>query len=97
MNIGVIKFTIRIPANQSLKGKRKVVSSLLQKLRNRFYISVAEVACNDDLKMAILGAVFVSNSKVVINQLISEILRYLQAQAGNFILVDFNQEIIAGY
>jgi uncharacterized protein YlxP (DUF503 family) len=97
MNIGIIKLTIRIPGNQSLKGKRKVVSSLCQKLRNRFSISVSEVESNDDLKMAVIGISFVSNSTQIINQVISQILSFLQDHAGDFVLVNFDQDIIVGF
>lgn len=97
MNIGIIKFTIRLPANSSLKGKRKVVHSLCQKMRNKFCISVAEVESLDDAKTAVVGVSFVSNNMAIIHQLNSQVLGYLQDHAGDYILLDFKQDIISGF
>jgi uncharacterized protein len=95
LNIGIIKFSIRLPGNKSLKEKRRVVHSLCQKIRNRFGVSIAEVEQNDNLKMAVIGISFVSNSSIVINRIISQLLSFLQENTGNFILLEFNQEIIS--
>ncbi|MBA2654224.1 MAG: DUF503 domain-containing protein [Gammaproteobacteria bacterium] len=97
MNVGIIKFTIRMPANQSLKDKRKVVHSLCQKLRNTFGISVAEVESNDNLKIGVIGISFVSNSTQILDQIVAQILSYLREHSGDFVLVDFQQDIIAGF
>lgn len=97
MNIGIIKFSIRIPGSQNLKNKRKVVHSLCQKIRNKFSLSVAEVESLDDAKNAIIGISFVSNSTKIIHQIISQVLTYLQEESGEFVLVDFNQDIISGF
>jgi uncharacterized protein YlxP (DUF503 family) len=97
MNIGVIKFSIRLPANQSLKGKRKIVNSLIQQLKNTFGVSVSEVENQDNLKTATIGICFVSNSSQILQQITSQILSFLQQRAGDFILLEFDQEIISGY
>ena len=62
MNVGVCKVRLRIPENQSLKGKRRVIKSLCQKVRNRYDVSIAEVADNDSWQMATLGVACVSGS-----------------------------------
>jgi uncharacterized protein YlxP (DUF503 family) len=97
MHVGIIKFTIRLPGNQSLKGKRHIVHSLCQKIRNKFNLSVAEVDQLDDLKSSQIGISFVSNSHQLVHQIISQILAYLQQQVGDFVLTDFNQEILTGW
>lgn len=96
MHVAMIKFSIRLPENESLKGKRRVVRSLCQKLRNHFEVSVAEVANNDDLRTAVIGISFVSNSIPVLHQIISNIMKYLQASSGDFILLNFEQNIVQG-
>ncbi len=97
MKVGVIKFSIRLPENQSLKGKRRVVKSLCQKIRNHFEVSVGEVESNDNLKIAVIGISLVSNDNQVIQKVISQILQFLQGQTGEFILDDFHQEILNGF
>src|SRR5262245_28791098 len=97
MHIGIVKFSIRLPGNHSLKGKRKIVHSLCQKLRNTFTIAVAEVAANDDHQTAIIGISSVSNSTATLDQVIKQILSYLQNHASDYILLDFQSDIIKGF
>ena len=43
MVVAIARLTLIIHDNNSLKGKRKVVKSLIEKVRHRFEASVAEV------------------------------------------------------
>jgi uncharacterized protein YlxP (DUF503 family) len=61
MNVGVCRVTLRLPENGSLKGKRQLVRSLSQRLRNKFNVAVAEVDDNDRWQIATLGVTCVSN------------------------------------
>lgn len=61
MTVGVCRITLRLPENASLKGKRRVVKSLTEKLRNKFNIAVAEVDANDRWQIAVIGLTCVSN------------------------------------
>ncbi len=47
MIVAAARLTLIIPDNDSLKGKRKVVKSLIEKVRHRFEAAVAEVGDND--------------------------------------------------
>lgn len=96
MNVGVIKFSIYLPSNQSLKGKRSVVKSLCHKLRNHFDIAIAEVEDNDQLKTAVIGISLVSNDSKIIQKVTSQILHYIQEHSADFILQDFHHEIMPG-
>lgn len=96
MNVGVIKLSIRLPLSRSLKAKRRIVQSLCQKIKNNFEVAVSEVESLDDLKMGVIGISLVSNSSVIIQKVISQILHYVQEQTGDFVLLDFHHEIIAG-
>ncbi len=59
----MIQFRVSLPPLESIKDKRRIVSSLKGKLANKFHISVAEVDLLDSLHTAQLGAAIVSNSK----------------------------------
>jgi uncharacterized protein YlxP (DUF503 family) len=41
--VGVLKLTLYIPESGSLKGKRRVLRSLKDRLRSQFNVSVSEV------------------------------------------------------
>lgn len=61
MLIGVVTITINLPGIQSLKQKRSIVKSLIERIKNRFNFSVAEVAANDSKLQAVIGMATVSN------------------------------------
>jgi uncharacterized protein YlxP (DUF503 family) len=61
MHVGVCRVTLRLPENGSLKGKRQVLRSLTQRLRNKFNVSVAEVGGQDTWQIATIGLTCVSN------------------------------------
>lgn len=62
MNVGVCKVKLRFPENQSLKDKRRVVSSLCSRIHYRFNVAIAEVTDNHAWQIAALGITCVSNS-----------------------------------
>jgi uncharacterized protein YlxP (DUF503 family) len=61
--VSILQLIIELPESSSLKDKRREIKSLKDKLRNRFKLSIAEVALNDSIRFAHLGAALVSNSK----------------------------------
>jgi uncharacterized protein len=63
MVVSMLALVIEIPESASLKDKRRVVSSVKQKLRTKFRVSCAEVDLLDSLAFAEIGAAIVSNSR----------------------------------
>jgi uncharacterized protein YlxP (DUF503 family) len=59
--VTVALFEIHIPHAQSLKEKRMVVKSLRDKLRNRFEMSVSEVALQDLHQRARMALAFIAH------------------------------------
>lgn len=49
-----------IPENSSLKDKRRVVKSVIARLRNEFNVAAAEVDEHDEWQRAVIGLVTVS-------------------------------------
>jgi uncharacterized protein YlxP (DUF503 family) len=47
MVVGLCLVDIHIPENSSLKGKRQVMKRILERVKNRFNVSIAEVDDND--------------------------------------------------
>jgi len=77
MNIGVCKIDLRMPENETLKGKRMVVQSLISKVREKFHVSVAEVENGDKWQIATIGVCYVSNDARHANEVISKIMDYI--------------------
>ena len=51
MNVGVLQVEIAIDSARSLKDKRQVVRSVLDRLRSSFNVSAAEVTSKGDMLM----------------------------------------------
>ena len=97
MNVGVCKVRLQIPANQSLKGKRRVIKSLCQRIRNRYEVSIAEVGDNESWQMATLGIACVSGSVRHADEVIDNVVAYIERSREDVVVVDVEQETISGY
>lgn len=93
MVVGILKITLIIPGNSSLKGKRKVIKSLLDKLRSKFNLAAAEVEDNDLWQKAGLGLALVGNDRRFINSSMDKVLDFIYRTADAEI-VDSDSEII---
>ena len=60
MVIGILQFELLIHDAESLKDKRRVLSSLKDRLRREQLVSVAEVGEPDDMKRAVVGVAVVA-------------------------------------
>jgi hypothetical protein len=97
MHIGVCKVTLRIPENQSLKGKRRVIGSLGSRIRNKFNVSIAEVSDNDTWQIAVLGITCVSNSSRHADEIISNVVNYIESSREDLEVIGVEQESLSGF
>jgi hypothetical protein len=93
VNIGVCKLELRLPENQSLKGKRQVISSLITKLHNEYNISVAEVDNQDLWQLATLGISCVSNHRRHADDVLSSVVRFVIQNYPNLELLSSKIEV----
>jgi len=91
MNVGVCKISLRLPENQSLKGKRQVLKSIIARVKNQFNVSVAEVDDNDLWQLATIGICCVSNDKRYTNQVLSKVVDFIAG--GRFDVEILSHEI----
>lgn len=93
MIVGTIVVDLNLPGVNSLKEKRRRLKPLLARLQSRFNISVAEVGMNDIHRSARIGVALVSNDKVHVDQVISNIVRAI-ASNPEINMVDYRVEIL---
>ena len=55
MVVGVLKLTLFLPENHSLKGKRGVIKKIKARVANTFNVSIAECDGQDLWQRAVLG------------------------------------------
>ena len=87
MIVGTLLLRLHLPEARSLKDKRRVVSSLMSRLRNRYGVSVAELSDLDVWQSATLGVACVSSSESVCRRLLGDLERWVEG-AGPFEVVD---------
>ncbi len=78
MVVGIGTIVLRLHGNNSLKGKRKVVKSIVGRLQNNFNASVAEVGANNSHQRAEIGLAFVGNNRRVINSKLDKALNLIE-------------------
>jgi uncharacterized protein YlxP (DUF503 family) len=78
MVVGTLKIILHLHDNRSLKGKRKVVKSMVGKVKHKFNVSIAEVGSNDKWQRIELGVSAVGNDRRHIDSSLSNILDYME-------------------
>jgi hypothetical protein len=72
--VGTLRLRLMIRESRSLKDKRQVVSSIKDRLRNQFNVSVAEIEAQDNRQLAVLGVAMVSNETNHIRKALSQVV-----------------------
>ena len=94
MVVGTCELIFHLPENHSLKGIRQVSRSLVQRIRSRFNVSVAEVADQDRWQRLAIGVTCASNDSRYANEVMSKIVDYVEDHNGGAILHDHHIEIL---
>ena len=77
MLVGLLTVHIHLHGIDSLKGKRKIVKSLVERLRSRFNASVSEVAAQDNKRLAVVGVSAVSNDGSHLDEQLDKIVNFI--------------------
>jgi uncharacterized protein YlxP (DUF503 family) len=93
MRIGICLLYLTISDSQSLKEKRQVLKSLKDQIRNRFNVSIAEVAAQNHRRQAQLGVACVGNDAQKANSVLSQVVNFVQ-QFRLAEMVNYEIEII---
>lgn len=78
MVIGTLKIVFMLHDNRSLKGKRKVVRSLVDRLKAKFNVSVAETGANDKWQKIELGICTVGNDTQHVDSSLNHIMDFIE-------------------
>ncbi len=93
MVVGTGIIVLRLHDCRSLKGKRKVVKSMIGRLRNHFNVSMAEIGANDVYPRAEIGFSVVGNDLGLVNSKIDKIFN-MADRLGLAEMIDTRMEII---
>ena len=79
MVIGTGKITLNTDHCHSLKEKRKILKSILARVKNTYNVSIAEIDLNDLHRIAAIGFAFVGNDRRAINSKIDKMLEFIES------------------
>lgn len=78
MVIGLCHLELLLDGNFSLKGKRQVIKSIVDRARQRFNISIAEVEDQDLWQKAVLGVCTVANDRQRVNSILDKVVSFIE-------------------
>ena len=76
----MLQAIIQLDGITSIKDKRRIVTSVKQRLRNKFSVSAAEVDLLDSLQFAQIGAALVTNDPQHGRRVMQKITLFLEDQ-----------------
>lgn len=82
MIVAVSVFELHIPAGRSLKGKRRVIKSLIERLHHRYRVSVAETAYHDLHQRSQIAVAIVHHSRHDVERLLDSIHELVDQEPG---------------
>ena len=78
MVVGICTIVLQLAENHDLKGKRQVLKSVKDRVRDRFNVSIAEVDDLDLWQRATLGVACVSKDRVVVERTLAHVERFVE-------------------
>ena len=78
MVVGICRLDLRISENNSLKGKRRILKRIIERVKNKFNVSIAEVANHDLWQSSQIGFCMVGNDKRFINSALDKIMDFIE-------------------
>jgi uncharacterized protein YlxP (DUF503 family) len=76
--IGLCTLDLFMGEANSLKDKRRILKSMLERIRSRFNVSIAEVGQQDLWQRSTVAFVCVSNERAHADQMLSAVVRFME-------------------
>lgn len=93
MHVAALRFELHVPESRSLKAKRAAVRPIIDGLRHRFKVSVAEVDHQDTWQRAAIGVALVSGASRQLEAIMDEIERFV-ANAADVEVLDVDRSYL---
>lgn len=92
--VGLCHMELQLPGSSSLKDKRRVLQSLVTRLRNEYNVSVAEVGRQDAWQQATVAVACVSSSGVYARGLLEKVVQAVESDHRGVVLLDYETELL---
>ncbi len=94
MHIGVCTIELRLPGNGSLKGKRRVIRSIVTRLSREYNVSIAEVDAQNLWQRAVLGVACVSSSADYVHGQLERVVQWIEINRPDVELLEYEIELL---
>jgi uncharacterized protein YlxP (DUF503 family) len=92
MHVGAMTVELFIGESSSLKEKRRLLKSVIDKIKARFNVSIAEVDHQELWQRSTVGVSCVSNERAQIDKVFSSVLNFIDQQ--NMVeIIDYHYEL----
>jgi hypothetical protein len=87
MFVGILRLTLHLPEPGSLKSKRHLLRSAIDRVKARYNVSIAEVGDNDLWQRSLVGVAAVGNDHAFVNETLDKVADFIGSMHGGQILV----------
>ena len=82
MFVGILRLALFLPSPGSLKSKRHLLRSAIDRVKARFNVSVAEVDGNDLWQRAVVGVAAVGNDRAFVGETLDKVAAFVANMHG---------------
>jgi uncharacterized protein YlxP (DUF503 family) len=82
VHAAAVTFDLHVPESRSLKAKRAVIRPIVDTLRHRYHLSVAEVDHLDQWQRAAIAVAVVAGSEARVREVLDAVERYVASAPG---------------
>lgn len=93
MIIGVLTVDLFLGEANSLKEKRRMLKSVIDRIKTRFNVSVAEVGEQDTWQRSVIGISFISSEQAHVHKVFASVIRFIENQ-GTVLITDYKTELL---
>lgn len=87
MFVGVLRLTLHLPSPGSLKSKRHLLRSAIDRVQGKFNVSIAEVGANDLWQRSVVGVAAVGNDHAFVNETLDKVADFVGGMHGGQLLI----------
>ncbi len=87
MFVGVLRLTLYLPEPGSLKSKRHLLRSAIDRVKAKFNVSIAEVGDNDLWQRSVVGVSAVGNDHAFVNETLDKVVDFVASMHGGQIQI----------
>ncbi|KAB3534834.1 DUF503 domain-containing protein [Alkaliphilus pronyensis] len=93
MLVGICSLRLMLFEVNSLKEKRHIIKSVIERVKGRFNVSIAEVGELDKWQVSEIGFSCVSNSRKHADEIINSVIKFIERD-GRFDITDYDVEVL---